>query len=65
MSCCGGGQTWTGLAQTWAPGDLGQLYRWEVTFPDGDTETYDTDTQAYAAVQHSGGGVRRVKAPGA
>lgn len=58
--CCGGGG-WSEGAQSWAPGDLGLRYEWEVTFPDSTTERYPTDTQAYAAVARTGGGVRRVE----
>jgi hypothetical protein len=61
--CCGGGG-WAGGAQTWLPGNEGQLFAWEVTFPGGDSIIYDTDSQAYAAVAKTGGGVRRIKKPG-
>jgi hypothetical protein len=62
--CCGGGG-WAGGAQTWLPGNEGQLFAWEVTLPGGgEPIIYDTDSQAYAAVARTGGGVRRIKKPG-
>lgn len=63
MGCgCGGDSSaWDGsgfYSQASAPG---QVYQYEVVFPDGTSEHYDTDTQAHAAVRVTGGGVRRVK----
>lgn len=61
MGCCGGGNGWTGEANNW-PVEPGRRYQWEVIFAGGERLVYDTDTEAYAAVASSGGGVRRIDA---
>lgn len=62
QSCCGQ-TTYTPPSGDgeWAPTPLASV-RYEVTFADGTTETFPTDTQAYAAIAGKGGGVRAVRA---
>lgn len=61
---CGGGVAgWTTESANY-PAVQNQKWAWEVHIP-GMSEpiVYDTDTEAYAAVSRSGGGVRRIPAP--
>lgn len=43
----------------WSPLATSPQQEWEVTYPDGTTQVFDSDTEAYREVARSGGGIRQ------
>lgn len=61
MCGCGGGAAGQPSGGTgWHPIVPGAVYVFEVIYPDGSTERFPTESQAYWAVASGGGGIRQV-----
>lgn len=61
MGCgCGGGSRFTNPGTYVARGAaLATPQEWVVTYPTGDSEVFDTDTEAYTRLRLRGGGIRQ------
>lgn len=62
MGCNCGGSTYStplSAGSGWAVAAQTPSSVWEVTFPDGTSREYTSDTEAYRAVRAKGGGIRQ------
>lgn len=61
MGCnCGGGNRYTNRGTFAARGtSVATPQEWVVTYPTGETQVFDSDTEAYAKLRLRGGGIRQ------